>query len=124
MDFGALAEHYTASDVDRAFAWFALAAATTNPPDAVITRLGKVRQTNWQRDPICDWFVQQNLRQPLCQSETDDDFFGWQSVETAATYTSMPCRDSSTHRCTEIVVTEPEIQPAAGIGQCLQVTPG
>ena len=123
-DFGAMADHYTASDVDRALTWFTLAAATTNPPDAVITRLGEVCQTDWQRDPVCDWFLEQNLGNHFVNPRLVDDSAGWRRVETAATYTTVSCRDSSTPQCSEISVTEPEIQPAAGIGQCLQVTAG
>lgn len=123
-DFGAMADHYTASDVDRALTWFTLAAATTNPPDAVITRLGEVCQADWQRDPVCDWFLEQNLGNHFVNPRLVDDSAGWRRVETAATYTTVSCRDSSTPQCSEISVTEPEIQPAAGIGQCLQVTAG
>ncbi len=123
-DFGAMAEHYAAGDVDRALAWFALAASSANPPAAVITRLGEVCQSDWQRDPICDWFLQQNLGNYFVNPGLVDDFAGWRRVETAATYTSVSCRDSNTHHCVEISVTEPEIQPAAGLGQCLRVTPG
>ncbi len=123
-DFGAMAEHYVDNDIERALTWFALAAATTNPPDAVITRLGEVCQTNRQSSTVCDWFVEQNLGNRFVNPRLADDLSSWRHVETAATYASVPCRGSRTHRCAEISVTEPEIQPSAGLGQCLQVSPG
>jgi hypothetical protein len=122
-DFVAMATHFTTSDPARELDWLALAIAADNDP-WIRAQLGHACRWDWDGDPACRRFLEKNQGNYFVNPDfAVADLNGWQQVNAPATYATGPCPDRDT-LCAMIEVEQAEVRPAAGLGQCFQVTAG